>query len=534
VCKIFDGDTWQEPELWKRTCPELSISIGESESTNDCATILATNGKFPTSDSDVNINSEEKKWKNTDEATSASSDMLADGYSLIDDFSSSSSSSTTIPLPQLISSLSSGVSQLVGQGWPACMILLFDETWRVARHATHILQAATHSENALNFDLLAWHIDPQKNESGFSPHRDRQPDDLLASFHPPAVIPADATTTTTMKREDTCDSVTATAVRTVTGHAKYATLWLALTDATPENSCLYIIPAPHDPGYFDGDDDACDEEAEAQTGGVNVNQKQSLTGKDPLSKALPSKESYQNIRALPRQAGQAVIFSHRILHWGSKGNSNPTRRKHIQPRIAISFVASHASFEKPYVDPKYLSITESTLPPFRIRLLLVCSQLLIYYQRFDLSKSTLRVCYNYVKANESELEETYRKKVYVEFVKAMKEAQTVSVDGVGSLQETTQQSSANINNESDDVVDDEDAMLEEMLNAETEGYGDFEDDFDNADGASADYEDDDDDSSSEEDEYEDITVDDLIKKRKACPDIKIKVAKAKRPAQSGV
>jgi hypothetical protein len=37
-----------------------------------------------------------------------------------------------------------------------------------------------------NFDMLAWHIDPQKNQVGFSPHRDRQPDTdeaLKGSFY---------------------------------------------------------------------------------------------------------------------------------------------------------------------------------------------------------------------------------------------------------------------------------------------------------------------------------------------------------------
>jgi hypothetical protein len=54
-------------------------------------------------------------------------------------------------------------------------------------------------------------VDPNRGDVGFSPHRDRQPDDAPATF-----------------RAD--------------GSAMYATMWVPLTRATPENSCLYVIP----------------------------------------------------------------------------------------------------------------------------------------------------------------------------------------------------------------------------------------------------------------------------------------------------
>ena len=43
-------------------------------------------------------------------------------------------------------------------------------------------QAST--DNALNFDVLAWHVDARKGQAGFSPHRDRQPDNARESFRP--------------------------------------------------------------------------------------------------------------------------------------------------------------------------------------------------------------------------------------------------------------------------------------------------------------------------------------------------------------
>ena len=328
--------------------------------------------------------------------------LLEDGYALVDQVQDDPR------YDQLTLKLKECISFLHKRHLPATFILLCDETWEYARYAKKILKDSTHSSNSFNFDVLAWYIDPKENAAGFSPHRDRQPEETSSSFH-----------------DD--------------HQAKYVTLWTALSHATPENSCLYVIPKQNDPGYFAGDEDA-----------------------DPLLRALSTKESYQHIRALPRQPGESVLFTHRILHWGSRGNPQTSP----EPRIAISFVCSDChTFERSYVNPNYFH--GDRIPPFRIRLLLVCAQLLIYYQRFNLSKSCIRACYEYCKEHEAELDPTYRRKVGVEFVKAMQEA-AVAVENGGSTQ-------ARVTNHDDK---DEDAILEEMLEAEKQGYGEFEDDYD--------------------------------------------------------
>lgn len=183
---------------------------------------------------------------------------------------------------------------------------------------------------------------------------------------------------------------------------------------------------------------------------------------------MPTKESYQNIRALPRQPGQSIIFTHRILHWGSAGNPH----YESGPRIAISFVYSDAAYEAPYLKNFSLNWKDHFLPPFSLRLILVCSQLLIYYQRFDLSTQFLRACYDYVKLHENELNETYRKKVFVEFVKAMKERRD-RVEDLGCHDRKDAAGKEQSDGAGGDS-EDEDAMLEAMLENEEE----FEDDFD--------------------------------------------------------
>ena len=70
-------------------------------------------------------------------------------------------------------------------------------------------------------DMLAWRVDAAKGEAGFAPHRDRQPDNAPASF-----------------RSD--------------GTAQYTSCWLAVTEANPDTSCLYVIPRGKDPGYLPG------------------------------------------------------------------------------------------------------------------------------------------------------------------------------------------------------------------------------------------------------------------------------------------
>jgi len=368
-----------------------------------------------------------------------------DGYALIN---------RNICSNDLRENVGRGISELeVQHKIPATFVLLFDETWKMASESHHLLlrkseqkkglKGVLHANNmAFNFDMLAWHIDPRLNQSGFSPHRDRQPDTVSAlekSFY-----------------DD--------------GQAKYVTHWIALADATPENSCLYVIPKQFDPGHLKGDDPP-DEADVARSNESSNKENNNEQFSDPLSRALNTKQSYQNIRALPRQAGQSLIFTHRILHWGSAGNKQALD---VQPRIAISLVYSDAEFEAPYLSEQSFSEDnngEWHCPPFSIRLLLVCAQLLIYYQRFNLSTATIRACYEYCKSREHKLHETYRKKVFVEYVKAMKERR----DGVEDEDIGKCATKDNESNDADGVnSEDEEALLEAMLNHSDE----FDDDYD--------------------------------------------------------
>lgn len=82
---------------------------------------------------------------------------------------------------QLVRALARGVEGLLRAGWPASFIVVFDEAWILVERASKVIAAAT-GGNRCNLDILAWMVDPNRGGAGFSPHRDRQPDDAPATF----------------------------------------------------------------------------------------------------------------------------------------------------------------------------------------------------------------------------------------------------------------------------------------------------------------------------------------------------------------
>jgi len=477
-----------DSNAWEAICTGLSIA---STSTN-------TNGGR-ISKSGVHVANPKFKTKHERRREK----LIHNGYALVDDLFD-------------VQLLRKGIEDLHKQNLPATFILLFDETWRLACESKRVLEQTSHKKNVFNYDLLAWYIPP--GSPGFSPHRDRQPDDAPSTFH----------------SDDQ--------------QAKFITNWIALSDATPENSCLYVIPKPYDPGYTKGDSDNVTDDNDSNDCDEAKSGRSSDGSADPLHRALSSKESFQHIRCLPRKAGQSILFTHRIIHWGSQGDPADLVARHndedddddernsseitLSPRIAISFVCSDPNYEAPLLvnHKKYFSIDSNAddssdipqFPPLHIRLLLVCAQLLIYYQRLDLEKPVIKACYDYCKQHEEELEETYRRKVFVEFVNAMKEQNvtnnknkecastvTTTTTAVAGQTHTSLKSSSDVPEagtgfcDDDDVDDenDEDAMLEEMLNAEAGGYGEFEDDYDDLEEGDE-YDDDDDEEEELAEEFD--------------------------------
>lgn len=114
-----------------------------------------------------------------------------------------------------------------------------------------------------------------------------------------------------------------------------------------------MIPKYLDPGYMLSDSPTVAKPSSckrkkidnyAKKKKISESKSNENSDRDPLREALLDKENYQHIRAMPLDPGEFVIFTHRILHWGSKGRKNYAG----PPRISLSVAFSDPSFEAPY------------------------------------------------------------------------------------------------------------------------------------------------------------------------------------------
>mmetsp|Transcript_17052 Transcript_17052/g.20912 ORF Transcript_17052/g.20912 Transcript_17052/m.20912 type:complete len:272 (-) Transcript_17052:798-1613(-) len=159
--------------------------------------------------------------------------------------------------------LTFAMSRLIDCGWPAIFMLIYDEAWILWHRSASYLK---HFGLRPNYDFAAFYVDNDK--AGWPPHRDR--DDATHGNN-------------SISQGFFADGI-----------PKHCTLWIALSEATVQNSCLYCVPKQYDPGYFT-----------KVKGG-------------PLATVFFCPNSFQHILALPCNQGQAWLFSHRLLHWGSK------------------------------------------------------------------------------------------------------------------------------------------------------------------------------------------------------------------------
>jgi len=374
--------------------------------------------------------------------------------------------------------LASAAMRLMQHGWNPTWLLAYDEAWAVANEISKFVFDTT--GNKLNHDALLWHVGiNDRSPTAFSPHRDRQPDDAHRTF-----------------RED--------------GTAMYATAWVPLTDATPQNSCLFFVPAPIDPGYVDGDDDGDDDdgsssdEREEDVLSVDVTsnrkperKRKSQKETDPLRVALPDKEAFQRVACVPAEAGSAIVFTHRVIHWGSAPPTPhpPSFGEPAEPRVCVSFGFADEAYEPAYLRRGDGSRNDAHFPRLRERVALVAAQMISYHERFRCDAKTLGVFHALVttvnfgnndsrgepqrKQAASFLCPEYKRKVLREYVRAVAEigaARGGKSDGDG---DGDGDGGDDDDGDSDAMEDAMDNALDAMLEAQMAGRIDeFDDDFD--------------------------------------------------------
>jgi hypothetical protein len=193
---------------------------------------------------------------------------------------------------------------------PPTFIFLFDETWQCF-YSLHPMLSHFLGDNYMVLpDFWTWHVDPQAGESGWRPHRDKGRNALAPDGAPLSL-----------------------------------TVWAPLTEATPQNGCMYILPANRDPVY---------------------GTEQEKNWKVELA----------YIRALPGQPGDFFCWNQAVLHWGS---ATSRFARHARISMALEFQRGDIKpFNTPLIKP-FSNIS------FEWRLKLVGKQILQYRHMYPLA-----------------------------------------------------------------------------------------------------------------------------------------------------
>jgi len=202
------------------------------------------------------------------------------------------------------------IRRLDAQGIPLPFAFVYDEFWLLFWRMHRVLEGLLGPAYLRLPDFWAWLVNPQRNDSGWRPHRDRNHGALFDDGSPRAF-----------------------------------TLWLPLTDATPDTSCMYVVPAQRDATYGKG----------------------RIEGWQP---------ALADIRALPAAAGSALGWTQELLHWGSSAHPRETR---VRISVAMEFQSAQTP---PFNQPL---MAADQLPSFAVRLQLIGKQILQYRHMYPLS-----------------------------------------------------------------------------------------------------------------------------------------------------
>ena len=164
--------------------------------------------------------------------------------------------------------LARGVAQVREKTGSAVFALLYDEPWELLRRLWWMLEELCGGDDLRVVPRMwVWYLPPSEGAQGWAAHRDHSEPSL---------------------RKD--------------GSPNILTVWIPLTDATPQNGCIYALSADADPGY-----------AKAQ--GHRISEAQ-----------------WQSIQAIPAKQGDVLCWNHHLLHWGGRSSSQAK-----QPRISLAF-----------------------------------------------------------------------------------------------------------------------------------------------------------------------------------------------------
>jgi hypothetical protein len=163
----------------------------------------------------------------------------------------------------LIARLRDAVTTLVAQGFPPMTALLYDEVYQLYAGISRALAPVLGDDAMLLLDdAWAFFVPPADpafaHWTAFPPHRDwLGGDERLMRGGLPTALQA----------------------------------WVAMTDVTTDDSCLYVVPADADGAY-----------------------------RSPVQSVTADQFRLQDVRAVPVSRGQIIVFSTHLTHWGSRSS----------------------------------------------------------------------------------------------------------------------------------------------------------------------------------------------------------------------
>jgi hypothetical protein len=201
----------------------------------------------------------------------------------------------------MMARMAQAVERLHYANIPTVFSFVFDAFWQVTEWFRPYLEAALGTGFKVIPAFWSWYV--ESGSAGWPPHRDRLEDTLRPNRMPNAL-----------------------------------SIWIPLTDAAPDNGCMYVLPANRDRHYH------------GRTFGSTV------------------VDDLQDVRALPARAGSFLCWTQNLLHWSGRGSARAQ-----EARISVSI-----EYQRGDVAPMEDLVLEPGPPPFRRRLALIGSQLRKY------------------------------------------------------------------------------------------------------------------------------------------------------------
>jgi len=324
---------------WTQCCPWLSCSrdtFGEQEE----PTAIKTSSVPDARDTDRDGGERRERQLSIKEESlrlSRANALLTRGFLTLD-----VSELPSVP-EGIVERLRRGVLRLLQLGHTASSISSYDEAWTLAASISPTVSSISSGRLRHNGDYFSFAKSSSRLGGFNGPHRDK-PNSGRESFS------------------------------ALDGSADYVTCWIALSPATPANSCLYFYPRDSpDKGYLEKGDSM-----------------------SPLEL-----KDFDAVVAQPCSAGSAVIFTHRVVHWGSRP------REFEETRVAMSFAMASPSFESgPFFSEQYLPF-----PPLPLRVALRAGQSVAYAFQNPLTKAELALDSRLFSSNKKFFSDSYSDRI---------------------------------------------------------------------------------------------------------------------------